>query len=329
MHRRQYLTGASVGLLAGLVGCLDDSGSSGGNGGDAPEVEDRTGERAIDRAAGKLNDAAATLDELEADLETPEEVDFDPEGPRTNISEARGHLDTAEAELGDDRTADVETLRSYADALEGLVAVTVTVTDDTLSDDIETVDETLEADDPDVEEANAVVDERHAAIIDARERHAEADATIRELDADRLEDLAAIELAALENGAATLGNVVTSLETLSSAYDATLDADEGYGALERGREHLDAGEYKPAAGEFTTAESTFTSSRGRLDDGIGDAPEGLVDRFETARCQNRHLADAAGSFADAAAAAADRDPAADDHRADGQAALDALENCTA
>lgn len=329
MNRRQYLArtgaaGVSTGLVASLAGCLNSlSGSSDGS---DVDVSDRTGQRALDRAAGSLNKAAQSLEELEG-LEDPETVEFDPTTPRGHLETARGHLETAETELGDDRSADVTTLRSYADALEGLISVTVTVTDDTLDDDIDSVNAALE-DEGDLEGANETVDARDEKIADARDRHDEATATIATIDGDRLDELAGIDLADLEDGATTLGTVVTALETLAGSYDATLDEDEGYGALESGQTAFDDGDYEAAQTEFETAESTFSTSLERLETGQSDAPEGLADYFATAICQNRHLTDAAASFADAATAAANRDRAARTHQSQGEDALDAVGNCT-
>ncbi|MFD1565450.1 hypothetical protein ACFR99_18085 [Haloarchaeobius amylolyticus] len=329
MNRRQYLArtgaaGVSTGLIASLAGCLD--GLPGSSEGSDVEVSDRTGQRALDRAAGRLNKAAQSLNDLEG-LENPEEVEFDPTEPRAHLDAAREHLETAETELGDDRAADVETLRSYADALDGLLSVTVTVTDETIADDIDAVNAALE-EEGDLEKANGIVDARYTKISDASHRHTQVDATITEIDDERLADLAGIELADLEDGAATLGDVVTSLETLAGAYDMTIDDDEGYGALEHGQSHVDDGEYEAAQDEFETAETTFATSLSQLEDGRAEAPEGLADYFETAICQNRHLTEAAAAFADGAAAAADGDPAARTYQSKGETELEAVRNCT-
>lgn len=330
MNRRQYLArsgaaGASVGLTTAIAGCLGGLSDSAETSDVA--VSDRTGERAIARAAGQLNKTAQSLNEL-GGLENPEAVDFDPTDPRDHLSTARDHLATAESELGEDRQADVETLRSYADALAGLVSVTVTVTDDTIDDDIDAVNAALEAD-GDLAEANRIVDDRYEQVSGAHERHAEATETIAGIDGDRLDELAGVDLASLEDGAATLGGVVTSLETLAGAYDATLDEKTGYGALERGRSKLENGEYAAAQSEFATAESTFADAQGNLESGTGSAPEGLVQHFETAACQTSHLTTAAGAFAEAAGAAADGDAiTARDRKNDGEAALERVGDCS-
>ncbi|PGF15824.1 hypothetical protein CP556_06660 [Natrinema sp. CBA1119] len=330
MNRRQYLArtsaaGVSTGTLAAMAGCLGEL--TGSSDTDNVAVSDRTGERAIARAAGSLNEAAQSLNKLD-DLEDPEAVEFEPTVPRDHLSAAREHLETAESELGDDRMSDVETLRSYADALDGLIAVTVAVTDDTITDDIEAVNAALE-ENGDLEAANETVDERNETVTGARERHAESTTTIDSIDGDRLSELSGIDLAELEDGAAALGEAVTSLETLTETYDATLSEEDGFGALERGRTRLENGEYEDAQAAFETAEATFSASVDRLETGRSESPEGYAEYFETASCQNGHLRDAAAAFAEAAAAAADRDPvAAENHRNQGENSLDAVGSCT-
>ncbi|QLG50024.1 hypothetical protein [Natrinema halophilum] len=329
MNRRQYLTRtcAATGLLASVAGCLGDLNGASDTNDDNTDVASRAGERAIARAAGKLNKAAQSLSEL-GNLEDPENVEFDPSEPRNKISAARDHLETAEAELGEDRQADVEMLRSYADALEGLIEVTVTVTDDTISDDIDTVTTAIE-EEGDIETASETVHGRYGEISAAHKRFEAADETIQNIDADRLTELAGIELTDLEDGADALGSAVGSLETLAAAYDSTLDTDAGYGALEQGRTDFENEAYETAKSEFETAESTFANARQNLENGMGNAPDGLVQYFETAECQNRHLATAAGEFAAAAGAATDGDPfAARNRKEDGEAALDDVRNCT-
>ncbi|WP_408959870.1 hypothetical protein [Natrinema sp. 74] len=326
MHRRQYLTrtgavalfAGGAGCLGGLTGSSDDTGNT--------DVASRAGVRALDRAAGKLNKAAKSLNELS--LETPETVTFDPSEPRAKISDARDHLETAESELGDDRQADIETLRSYADALEGLIAVTVTVTDDTITNDIDTVTTAIE-EQGDLEAASETVDARHTDISSAYERFKQAETTIQNLDGDRLTDLTGIDLADLKEGVSALGTAVGSLETLAAAYDSTLDTESGYGALERGRTKFENGEYAAAQSEFATAESTFADARQSLETGTGSAPEGLVQYFETASCQTMHLTTAAGAFAEAAEAAADGNAVtARNRKNDGEDALEDLSSCT-
>ncbi|WP_226004984.1 hypothetical protein [Natrinema salinisoli] len=334
MNRRQYLArtgaaGTSVGLLTGLAGCIDDlSGSSDTNDGTDDEAGSRAGERALDRAAGDLNKAAQALNEV-GGLEDPDAVEFDPEAPRSHLADAREHLETAATELPEDRQGDIDTLRSYADALEGLVDVTATVTDGGIADDIDAVTAAIESE-GDLESASETVDDRYAEISDAHERWEEANATIGDLDADTLEELTGVSVAELEAGAAALGTVVASLETLAGAYAGTLDLEDGYGALERGRKHSEKREYDAAQTEFETAESTFSNSQAELDTGMADAPEGLAGYFETAECQNRHLASAAESFAAAAADASDGNlSAAAAHRDEAEAALDRVGDCTA
>lgn len=330
MNRRQYLArtgaaGASLGTVTALAGCLDAiEGSSDES---DIEAEDRTGQRALDRAAGNLNRAAQQLDEV-AGFEDPETVEFDAADARDYLSDAREHLETADAELGDDRSADLETLRSYAAVVEGLVSVTVTVTDDAIEDDIDAVTAAIE-ENGDIESANETVDDRHGTVVAAVERHGRLTDTLQSIDGDRLSAIAGTEIADLEEGASTLGDVVASLETLTGAYDSMLDLETGYGALEDGRTHLDNEAFGRARDSFETAETTFGNALQRLEDGTENAPDGLVEYFDTAGCQNEHLAAAAGYFADAAAAAeAGRFRTARRARTDGEAALDDVSNCT-
>lgn len=330
MNRRQYLArtgaaGASLATVTALAGCLDAiEGSSDGT---DIEVGDRTGQRALDRAAGKLNKAAQQLDEVEG-FEDPETVEFDSAHARDYLSDARDHLETADSELGDDRSVDLETLRSYAAVVEGLVSVTVTVTDDTIEDDIDAVTAAIE-EGGDIEDANETVDERHGAVAGAADRYGRTTDTLQSIDGERLSAIAGTDVADLEEGAATLGDVVTSLETLTGAYDSMLDPETGYGALEDGRTHLENEEFEQAGESFETAETTFSNALQRLEDGTENAPEGLDEYFDTAGCQNEHLAAASGHFADAAAAAENgRYRTAREKRNDGEAALDDVDNCT-
>lgn len=330
MNRRQYLArtgaaGASLGTMTALAGCLDAIEGSSDEA--AVEVEDRTGQRALDRAAGNLNRAAQQLDEVEG-FEDPETVEFDSAEARDYLSDAREHLETAESELSDDRSADLETLRSYAAVVEGLVSVTVTVTDDTIEDDIDEVTAAVEAN-GDIEGANETVDVRHGTVVAAVERHGQLTETLQSIDSERLGAIAGTDIADLEEGAATLGDVVTSLETLTASYDSMLDLETGYGALEDGRTHFENEEFGAAREAFETAEGTFGDALRRLEDGTEKAPEGLGEYFDTAGCQNEHLAAASGHFADAAAAAENgRYRTAREKRNDGEAALDDVSNCT-
>ncbi|WP_455450000.1 hypothetical protein [Natrinema thermotolerans] len=330
MNRRQYLArtgaaGASLTTVTALSGCLDALEESSDE--TDIEVEDRSGQRALDRAAGNLNRAAQQLDEVEG-FEDPETVEFDSTQAREYLSDARNYLETADSELGDDRSADLETIRAYASVLEGLVSVTVTVTDDTIEDDIDEVTAAVE-ENGDIEGANQTVDDRHRTVVSAADRHAQVRETVQSIDGERLAALAGTEIADLEDGVTTLGDVVTSLETLTGAYDSMLDLETGYGALEDGRTHLDNEQFGAARESFETAEGTFGDALRRLEDGTENAPDGLGEYFETARCQNEHLAAASGHFADAAAAAEDgRYRTARRKRTDGEAALDDVGDCT-
>ncbi|WP_137290958.1 hypothetical protein [Natronorubrum halophilum] len=318
MNRRQYLARAGAGVpLAAFAGCLDDlpGGDSSGEG------TDRTGERELDRAAGNLNDAALALN-VEADtIEDPERIEFDPAEPADSIATARDHLETAATELGADREPDIETLRTYADVLEALVVVADTVTDDTLSDDFDSVSAATGGD-SDLEDASATMDDRRAEIDEAKIHYDDAVSEFRSLD-DRFKELARIERADLEGGISTLGDVLGSFDTLAGGFESILD---GYGCLERGHTHVDNGAYDQAEGTFTDAESAFEAAATL--EGDETTPDGLTDYFETARCQGGHLTDAAAAFADSAAAGDDGDPlVANRKRAEGERELENATEC--
>lgn len=318
MNRRQYLirgcAGVSIASLAGCLGDLTDSASSSGG--------DRTGERALDRAAGNLNDAALALDIGGDTVEDPEELEFDPEEPNGLIDDGREHLETAASELDGDRESDIAILRTYADILEALVVVTDTIADDTLEDDMDAVSEALGGD-GDIEDANAILEARTAELETAQTRHDEAVDNFQDLD-ERFEELARIERADLESGISTLGDVLGSLVTLGDGFDSMLT---GYEDLERGQDHIDDEEYKRAKAAFSDAESAFETATATLESDE-ETPDGLTSYFETAICQSGHLTDAAVAFEDAAAAM-DRGDfiTADRRRSDGERALEDANDC--
>ncbi|MXV62852.1 hypothetical protein GS429_12400 [Natronorubrum sp. JWXQ-INN-674] len=290
MNRRQYLTraGTGVGALALLAGCLDDfTGSD-----SSAEVGDRTGERELDRAAGALNDAALALDVGGGAIEDPETLEFDPDEPAGLIADARAHLETAMDELDEGRRPDVETLRTYADVLEGLVAVTDTVADEGLESEAETVFATIGGD-GDIATATDTVGERTSKLDEARTEYDEAADDFRTLE-DRFEELAGIDRTDLESGISTLSTVLDSLETLGSGFESLL---AGYDDLERGRAHAEDGADKQASEAYADAESAFETAAATLE-GDEDTPAGLTDYFETAICQSDQLIDAVTAFDD-------------------------------
>ncbi|APW97129.1 hypothetical protein CHINAEXTREME_04805 [Halobiforma lacisalsi AJ5] len=327
LHRRQYLARSAAALgTASLAGCLDelaDDDPGGDDGGEA-DVPDRTGERALDRAVGELNNAALALDVGEVD--DPDDLEFDPGEPRDHLDTARDHLDTAEAEL-EDRDDDIEALRRYADVLAALIDVTETIADDSLEADIDAVNEALSEEDSDIETARDILDERTADLGTAADRYDEAMAGLEALSADRLEELSIVDLDEVEAGAERLGAVLDSLRTLGGGYESILDGAEH---LERGQDEADERNHEEAEAAFRTAEEAFEAATGTLtgDGGKADAPDGLVSYFETALCQSRNFADAADSFAAASAAAADGDVIdARDHRDEAEDALEEANDC--
>ena len=309
------MSAGTLTLLAGCLGTLTGSETDG-------EVADRTGERALDRATGKLNEAALAL-QVEDTVDEPDAVEFDPAEPNALIDDARDQLETAAVELADDRQADVDGLETYADILEGLVVVTETVTDETLEDDVDDVAAVIDGD-GDLDAAADAVDERTAKLATAQTHHDEAATDFEALEKARFEELARIDYAELEDGITTLGGVLDSFVTLGDGYESLLD---GYGSLEEGQIKFDDGEYDRAKGSFTDASSAFEMAMDTFERD-SEPPSGLVSSFETARCQSSELADAATAFAAAAAAAAAGDPTtADQRHSDGDQSLEAARNC--
>ncbi|SDK39206.1 hypothetical protein [Natronorubrum texcoconense] len=322
MNRRQYLTRAGAGTLAlpALAGCLDDLSRSEST----TSAEDRTGERELSRAAGTLNEAALALDIEDGGVDDSEDVEFDPDEPTGLIDDARGHLETAAAELDDDRALDIETLETYADILEALVVVTETITDENLESDADAVfDGTV--DDGDLEDATETVDRWMDELESAEARHGGAVSDYEALDGDRFEELARIDPADLGDGIESLGGVLGSLVTLVDGFDSML---VGHAALEDGQESVENDEYERAKAAFGDAESAFETAR-KTFDGAEDSPARLDDQFETARCQSGHLAAAAEAFGEAAAAAESGDLlTANQREREAERSLEAADDCT-
>lgn len=313
--------GVSAGAVTTLAGCLGDLTDSDDDTGS--EVADRAGERALDRATGKLNEAALAL-RVDDSIDDPESIDFDPAVPTDLIDDARDHLETAAAELDDDRQADVEDLRTYADVLEGLVVVTDTVTDETLSDAVDTISAAID-EDGDLENATDTLETRTATLEDAQTRHDEVVADFETLEEDRFEDLARIDYADLEDGISTLENVVDSLSTLGDGFEAML---AGYEALEQGQTAVDDENYEQAQTTFADAKAAFEAATTTFE-GDENPPSGLVSYFETASCQSDHLETVAAAFEDGAAAADAGDPiTAEQRQQDGKRALEAARDCS-
>lgn len=320
MNRRQYLARTGCLAVAVTAGCLGSRSEDGSE----RTADDRTGDRALERAVGELNRAALALNEADG-LENPDEVEFDADEPVDLIAAALEYLETAEAELDADREPDIEELRTYAGVLEELVKVTDTIADDTLEDDVEAVTAAIE-DDGSIEVAIETISERNATFAAAHDRLDEAETELDGLDADRLEKLSIVDLEAIEDGAVTLDNVLSSMLTLGSGYDTMLD---GYESLEAGEDEADAENHEQAIDEFETAESSFETAAQTASDGLETAPEGLVSYFETAQCQNNALADAAGHFRASSDAALSGDRlTASEEREQGEAALADAEDCS-
>ena len=324
MYRRQYLSrSGSVAALAALAGCLDALPGSDSTDSDSVAVADRTGERELHRAVGELNEAALALFAAD-EYDEPTAVEFDPSDPTDRIASARAHLETAAAELDADREAEIELLRTYAAVLERLVAVTETVTDETIESDVEDALAAIEADaDDDLEAAAETIDERTDEFAVAETHHGEAAADVEGFD-DRFEDVARIDPAELEDGVATLGDVLASLVTLGDGLEGLLD---GYERLEVGRDYMENEAYGRAEAAFDDAESVLESATATLE-ADEEPPAGIADHVATATCRSGHLTDAAAAFVEWATAAADGDrAAAQTHRDEGERALEAAREC--
>ncbi|WP_440772100.1 hypothetical protein [Natronorubrum sp. DTA28] len=322
MNRRQYLTRAGAGTLAlaALAGCLDDLSRSEST----TSAADRTGERELSRAAGTLNEAALALDIEDGGVGDSEDVEFDPDEPTGLIDDARGHLETAAAELDDERTPDAETLETYADILEALVAVTETITDEELESDADTVFD-ANGEERNLEDASETVDRWMGELEAVEVRHGGAVSDYEALDGDRFEELARIDPTDLEDGIDALGGVLDSLVTLVDGFDSMLD---GYAALEDGQESVENEAYERAEAAFGDAKSAFETARETFD-GDEHSPARLCDQFEMARCQSGHLTAAAEAFEEAAVTAESGDLlTANQRERDAERSLEAADGCT-
>ena len=325
MNRRQYLARAGAGLgVVTLAGCVETM-SGGSEGADEVAVADRTGERALDRAVGQLNEVALAMAEEDLDDARIEAFDFDASDVREHLERARDHLDTAEAEL-EGREEDLAELRAYADVLEVLIDVAERIADETITEDIDRVVAALEdGDEADLEDARELVDDGAETLERAQAQFDGAASDLLALDEDRLEDLAIVDLEEIESGIGELSALLDAPIALVSGYDELL---AGYDDLEEGRDRADDGDHEAAEAAFTDAERRFAAASGTLEDGKADAPGGLVSYFETALCQSLNLEEAAAEFAEASAAAARRDvTAARRHRENAEDALEAAGSC--
>jgi hypothetical protein len=321
MDRRHCLrAGLSLACCSVLVGCLDEVDATVGSddGGDV-EVTDRTGERVLSRAVGRLNDAALALD---VDAAESEGEAFDPAPARDLLADARTSLETAATELESDRQEEVDELRAYADVLEALVDVTTVVTDESHEDDVDDVSVAIE--ERRLEDASSTVDDLSTTFDRADDRFEAAESDLAALDDETLAGLSVVDLAEIESGMATLADVLGSMIALVGALESTV---EGYECLERGEDHADDEEYERAKASFLDAEEAFAESTKVLEDGRADAPTELESQFETGLCQNDHLETAAGHFVAATEATVDRDPyTARDRRVAAEEAIEATEN---
>lgn len=338
MNRRRYLarSTAAIGALASLAGCLDDlesasGGHIGGSNGEGSEsaaeesvsAAERATAREIDRAVGKINKAGLSMAAVGDELDGAEPVEFDPNEPGERIDAARAHLDSAEDDATDEQRADIEELRAYADVIARLVEVTESVVERDVEADIDAVGTAI--DEERFDDANATVRDQRAEIDAARERLDPAIEALAELDRARLDSLDAVDIDRIEEGATTLSNALEALDALTVGFESIV---EGYERLARGRAYADDREFGPAKKAFEAARVSYEEATTALETGRQDAPGELRAHFETASCQTGHLAEASARFAESADAAADGDAArADEKSEEGEAAIEAAENC--
>ncbi|WP_255169212.1 hypothetical protein [Natrononativus amylolyticus] len=329
MNRRQYLASLSVLGTGALAGCLDDlsglrDASSVGTQRE-PTVEMTRSYREADRdrrrAVGQLNRAALALRPLATELEDTGNVSVEFDEPRDRLADARTHLEDAEA-TDEGTAAAVAALRSFADVLAGVVETTAAVTDDAIPDAIDALSEEIDA--RRLEAAETTVAGLRARFATARDELDPALETLPELDRDRLEGLAVVDLEPIEEGLRLLDEVVVGLSNLGAALAATVD---GHRCLERGEEQTEAERYDEAAASFDEAAAHYEAATAHSDDAL-DAPGGVGTYAETTRCQSVHLEEAALEFADSARALDERDPTgAARHEEAGAAALEAADDC--
>ncbi|WP_293032141.1 hypothetical protein [Natronococcus sp.] len=318
MDRRQYLRAAlAFGCSSALAGCFDRVDASTGSDDDGGlEVADRSGERALARSAGRLNEATYVF-ETDSDLDDGE---FDPSVAEDRLADARESLEDAAEAREDD--ADVDELRAYAAVLEDLLAVAETVTDEDLEADAETIPESMA--NRRLADASATVDDLHDRIDGADDRLEDVIAALGSLDADRLTARSVVDPAELEPGVSKLEDVVRALAALVAGFEATI---EGYESLECGRKRSEEGEHERAREAFNEAERAFETATKRLEDGRARAPETLDSLFETELRRNDSLERATAGFVGATDATLDRDPAtARSRREDAEAELEAADS---
>ncbi|SFS39134.1 hypothetical protein [Halostagnicola kamekurae] len=316
MNRRQYLsTAGGLAVVSSLAGCLGDV--LGSEDGEQLPDDHRDEARAINRAVGKLNKAAISIEGAESGLENPTEADFSADEPRSFIDAARSELESVED------SAIAAELASYADVLEAMIAVLETLTDDSLAADVEAISGEMAGGDTSTVEDTL---ETHRESIDgARENYDGAVATLENLDRDRLEEHSVVDLDRVESGIETIGNVLGSVESILSGYDSML---AGHESLGEGEERFDGGEYERAATAFESAADSFGDATETFAGEASDAPSGLAEYAETAHCQSGHLETAATEFAEGATAADNANIAdAQQSQSDGEDALEAAENC--
>lgn len=327
MHRRRYLESGIALSLAGLAGCLDDTRTSSDGGADTEDGDDaRVPDRKLRRAVGRLNRAAASLEGLEDDLESPANATFDAAEPTGRIEEARSYLEEARSHeaVTDEQLADAEAIEHYADLLEALVTAVATLLGDSEADPAAV---RAAIADGRLGDARESVDALLEALEALEADHEAATETLADLDADRLAERDAVAVADLEAGFDALGTTLDSLLALARATEALV---AGYEHLERGEAQFMAEAFEAAAEAFADATAAFEASTATIVDASDEAISGLEDDFSIAFCQSSTLVDAAEAFEESATTAAAGDLiTAQARRAEGQRLVRDAEACTA
>jgi len=317
MDRRRFIsTLAATGASASLAGCSNPLSD-----GSTPE---RDPENAVMdelyTAAGELNTAALALGTVSADIDAPEDVEFDESGTRDRIETARSAIENAaEADDANSFETEIEQARSYADAIEAMVDAFVALLDGATA--LSGLDDEF---DPDaLGDVRTALDESREPLETAVSESDAASAAIESTDETVLNDLDA-EMERVADAVDELVRVSETLSELSGGYATLVD---GIDDLKTGQQQLENREFTAAEQSFAAAGTSFESADATFD--AERAPESEFDgRFETAQCRSGHLVDAAGSFEEATAAADSGDLAtAQRKREEGEQQVEDAQNC--
>jgi hypothetical protein len=302
-----------------------DSAGGGGSedGGEETTADGGDADLYVAQAVSTLNAVALRLNELQDELDSPDDVDFDEETLLDGITEARGKLDAASETATDAQAAQIETLRNLATVLEEttrVVGIVLSVDPDAVVEDATTA---VDAEDYDA--ALSVVRDAKAKASEAKARMERARTALAGVDADRLAAVDGVERAKIASAVTELSSLATAFHALTVGYEASV---LGTQDLEAGRSHSEAREFEAAKTAFGDAKAHFETGEAALAAVAGDAPENLRGPVEVAACRTIHFVQAATAFRDGATDAADGNrAAAKEHRDEGDAQLQQAEDC--